>query len=293
MSATPASAIPGPPAGSGPGPSPGPAPDTFTHRFIPAFGKRVHRLGLAGNYGIDESGVRAALASGLNYVFCPPQSKSLLVQPVREAIQRDRESMVVACGPSFGYFGGLVRRGVDKARKLLGTDYLDLYQLFWLGKTSAWTESTMGELVKIRASGAARCIGVSIHDRIRAGKLAEDSPLDALMIRYNASHPGAERDIFPHMVKRRPVVIAYTATDWRKLLTRPSGWTGPVPTAGDCYRFCLSSPHVDIVVHGPGSRQQLDENLAALARGPLDPDEMKWMREFGKVIYGKGIVNQG
>lgn len=45
-----------------------------------------------------------------------------------------------------------------------------------------------------------RWLCVSIHDRPRAGRLAADSVLDALMIRYNAAHPGAEQEIFPHRV---------------------------------------------------------------------------------------------
>jgi hypothetical protein len=115
--------------------------------------------------------------------------------------------------------------------------------------------------------------------------LAEDSPLDLLMIRYNAAHPGAEREIFPHLDTRKPAVIAYTATSWRKLLKRPKGWQGRVPTAGDCYRFCLTNSHVDVVLCGPASRQQLDENLAALHKGPLSEEEMSWMRAFGRVVH--------
>ena len=57
----------------------------------------------------------------------------------------------------------------------------------------------MAELVRLREEGKVRAIGISIHDRERAGKLAESSPLDLFMIRYNAAHPGAERDIFPHL----------------------------------------------------------------------------------------------
>lgn len=265
--------------------SPAPA-DTFTHRFIPAFGKRVHRLGLATSYGIDEAGVRAAFAAGMNYVFCPQGAKAGLTDPLREALQKDRERLVVATGPSLGFFGGSVRRCADKMRDKLGTDYLDLFQLHWLGKTSAWTESTVTALQALKQAGQARAIGVSIHDRPRAGRLAADSPLDALMIRYNASHPGAERDIFPHCEKRRPVIIAYTATDWRKLLARPSDYSGPVPTAGDCYRFCLTNPHVDVVLTGPADAKQLDENLAALEKGPMTEDELKWMRDFGRVVHG-------
>ena len=52
-----------------------------------------------------------------------------------------------------------------------------------------------------------RATGVSIHDRARTGKLAEDSPLDMLMIRYNAAHPDAERDIFPHIPESLSSVI--------------------------------------------------------------------------------------
>ena len=59
-------------------------------------------------------------------------------------------------------------------------------------------------------------------------------------------------------------MVAYTATRWRKLLSAPRGWDGPVMTAGDCYRFCLSSPHVDVVLCGPKNGAQLRENLAAL-----------------------------
>ena len=106
------------------------------------------------------------------------------------------------------------------------------------------------------------------------------------MIRYNAAHPGAESDVFPHLARRHPAVVAYTATSWRKLLRAPSGWDGPVMTAGDCYRFCLSSPHVDVVLTGPKDVGQLRENLAALERGPLSDDEQRWMREFGRKVHG-------
>jgi aryl-alcohol dehydrogenase-like predicted oxidoreductase len=267
--------------------TPNQTPDSFTHRYIPAFQKRVHRLGIVGNYGLDEGGIEAALDRGMNYVFFTPTSKDFFQRPIQKALRSRREEMVIASGATFSFFGGSVRRGLEKMLQRLETPYLDLLQLFWLGRTSAWSEGTEGELQKAKESGKAHAIGVSIHDRPRAGRLAEDSPLDALMIRYNASHPGAEQDIFPHCEKRRPAIIAYTATDWRKLLKAPRGWTGPVPTAGDCYRFCLSNPTVDLVLCGAGNQKELDENLKALEKGPLSPEEMAWMRAFGRKVAGK------
>ncbi len=244
----------------------------------------MFRLGLAANYGIDEAGVRAALDRGMNYIYFT--SRGPLARPLRDALRRDRDKLVVAAGPLVGYFGGSVRRGAERKLKKLGVDYLDIFQLMWLGVGSAWTESTMKELRHLKESGKVRALGVSIHDRVRAGKLADDSPLDLLMIRYNAAHPGAERDIFPHLARRQPHVVAYTATSWRKMLQRPKGWEGKLATAGDCYRFCLSSPHVDVCLTGPASTQQLDENLAAIERGPLTDEETAWMRDLGTHVHG-------
>ena len=256
----------------------------FTHRELRVINKRVYRLGLAGNYGIDEAGVRSAIDRGINYLYLTPRGP--MAAPLRAALARDREKIVVATGPLVGWFGGSVRRSAERSLKKLGTDYIDVFQLMWLGVGSAWTDSTTRELEHLKTSGKVRALGVSIHDRERAGKLAADSPLDLLMIRYNAAHPGAERDIFPHLAKRQPNIVAYTATRWRKLLRAPSGWSGKVMTAGDCYRFCLSSPHVDVTLTGPASTQQLDENIAAIEKGPLTPEENSWMREFGKAVHG-------
>jgi len=46
------------------------------------------------------------------------------------------------------------------------------------------------------------------------------------------------------------------------------------------------SSTVDVVLTGPASAAQLDENLAALERGPLSHDEDAWMRDFGKAVHG-------
>jgi predicted aldo/keto reductase-like oxidoreductase len=57
-------------------------------------------------------------------------------------------------------------------------------------------------------------------------------------------------------------------------------------TAGDCYRFQLTSPHVDVALTGPESRAQMEENLDAVAKGPLTADEEQWMRRFGRAVHG-------
>ena len=259
--------------------------EDFLYRDVPAFGRQVFRLGLATNYGINGEDLEWALEQGVNYVFWTPNARRV-TNSLKAAIKRDRESFALACGPTTGYFGGSVRRTCERLLKKLGTDYLDVFQLFWLGRTSAWTPATIEALISLRDSGMVRAIGVSIHDRQRAGKLAKDSPLDMLMIRYNAAHRGAEWDIFPQIAKRKLAIVAYTATRWRGLLKRPKGWNGPVMTAVDCYRFCLSNPHVDLVLTGPKNHQQLQDNLRNLrGKGPLSEEEARWISDFGQVVH--------
>ena len=259
--------------------------DDFLYRDVPAFRHRIFRLGLSTTFGIGGEDLDWALDQGFNYVFWTPKSRRV-TKSLKAALKRNRESIILASGPTTGYYGGGIRRACERLLKKLDTDYLDVFQLFWLGRASTWRSSTVDALVALRESGKVRAIGTSIHDRIRAGNLAEDSPLDMLMIRYNAAHRGAEQDIFPRLDKHRPAIVAYTATRWRALLNRPKGWTGPVMTAGDCYRFCLDNPHVDLVLTGPKDRLQLEENFRCLQeKGPLSEDEKRWISDFGDVVH--------
>ncbi|MBK8010781.1 MAG: aldo/keto reductase [Deltaproteobacteria bacterium] len=256
----------------------------FCVRNVRAFGRSVFRLGLSASFGLDESGCREALES-MNYVFWTPRMKGL-TPALKDALARDRERYVVATGPLLGFFRGSLRRGVEAVLRTLKVDQVDVFQLYWLGKMSALTPAVQEELIRLRDEGKVKAIGTSIHDRLRAGRLAEDSELDMLMIRYNAAHPGAETDIFPHLSRRQPAIVAYTATSWRKLLKAQRGWQGHPPTAGDCYRFCLTSPHVDVVLTGPKTTAELRENLAALEKGPLEGEAMESMRAFGRAVKG-------
>ena len=259
--------------------------DDYLWRDVSALERRVFRLGLATNYGVEGADLEWALAQGVNYLFWTPNARKV-TSSLKAALRRDRESLILATGPTTGYFGGSIKRACERLLKALGTDYIDIFQIFWLGRTSLWTSSTVDALVSLRAAGKVRAIGVSIHDRKRAGKLAEDSPLDMLMVRYNAAHTGAEQDIFPYLDRSKPAIVTYTATRWRGLLKRPKGWGGQAMTAADCYRFCLSNPNVDVVLTGPKNRQQLQENIETLRKkGPLSEEENNWIRDYGKIVH--------
>ena len=124
--------------------------DDFLYRDVPAFGRRMFRLGLAANFGIEGEDLEWALEQGVNYVFWTPNARKV-TQSLKAAIKRDRESFILACGPTTGYFGGSIKRACDRLLKTLGTEYLDVFQIFWLGRTSAWTPSTIDALVSFES----------------------------------------------------------------------------------------------------------------------------------------------
>lgn len=272
-------------------------PTSFSHLELPQLAKRVLRLGVAGNYGLEGADISYAAERGVGFWLWAPSFRKV-TQALAELLARQREQHVVAV-LDMAYTAGMVRRGVEKALRRLGVDQLDIYLLGWMGRTSFFTQGIQDMLVKLRDEGKVRAVGTSIHDRVRAGALARDSILDAFMLRYNAKHPGAEQDVFPELTARNPLVLSYTATAWRQLLKPISSiemppWPGketvappPPLSAALCYRFCLSSPHVHVSLTGPKTRAQLDENLQALAQGPLGVEEEAWVREYGRQVKAR------
>lgn len=268
----------------------------FSFAFLPVVEKQVYRIGVSGNYGINSADIRWAAEQGANYWVWGAGFKKV-AEGIKDIIRRDREKHVIAM-LGWGFLGRQVRKSVEKALRKLDTDYLDIFKLGWLGRTSAYSKNVMDSLLKLKEEGKIKAIGTSIHDRKRAGRLALDSEIDLFMIRYNAKHPGAEEDIFPHLKKRNPAVVIYTALAWRQLIRPLKGiemptWPGnessdvPPLTPELCYRFVLSNPNVHLVLTGPRNREQLIQNLKAIQQGPLTSEELSWIRQYGKQVKAK------
>ncbi|MEE2737382.1 MAG: hypothetical protein VX435_04095, partial [Planctomycetota bacterium] len=90
--------------------------------------------------------------------------------------------------------------------------------------------------------------------------------LDALMIRYNAAHRGAEQDVFPITDQIQIPVITYTGLRWGALMkSTPADPTGFVPpSAAMWYRFVISHPSVSISLMAPNTREELESNLTII-----------------------------
>src|SRR5262249_3389089 len=132
-----------------------------------------------------------------------------------------------------------------------------------------------------------RSLGITSHQRPLAARMAQSGLLDVLMIRYNAAHRGAEREVFP-VTDALPIpVLAYTALRWGALL-RPTPGDPPgfrVPPAPDWYRFVLQSPSIAVVLAAPHDRAELDEDLSVLrTAGPLGPEAYALLAEHGERV---------
>ena len=105
--------------------------NNFLYRDIPTFGPRMCRLGLATNLGINGYDLEWALEQGVNYLFWTPSARKVTTS-LKTIINRDRESIVIASGPTTGYFGRSIRHACERLLKKLGTDYLDVFSFFGL-----------------------------------------------------------------------------------------------------------------------------------------------------------------
>lgn len=251
-------------------------------------GLQTGRIGIGTSAGLSAGDIEEALDRGINYLYWGSLRKKAFGDAIREVGKRRREELVLVV-QSYTRAACYMGRSLDNALRELGTDHCDLLLL------GMWNETPprriLDAALALREAGKAKHIMISCHQRATFQQYIADPTYAAIMVRYNASHPGGETEVFPHLAPReqgpsaRPGVVSYTATRWGGLLNpRLLPADEPAPRGSDCYRFALTHPDVDVVLCGPKNRAELDEALLALDRGPLSEDELAWMKRVGKVV---------
>ncbi|MBW2454798.1 MAG: aldo/keto reductase [Deltaproteobacteria bacterium] len=260
-----------------------PEPIELAKRPLGHTGLQVSPLGLAGSHGIDaDAAERAFHELGINYFFLTPRMKSM-IEAVRRLVKAGhRDELVIAAGAPIPTGGGVHRAWRGLVRKL-GVSHIDVFHLWWVQYHWYVTGKTWPAMRELKEQGKATALAISSHDRRMARAMVDELDLDVLMCRYNAAHRGAETDIFESLPERRAGIVSYTATRWGRLL-KPAGDLGPM-TAGECYRFVLGNPAVDVALCSPRSWDELREDVAAVAAGPLDADRLAEVRAFGDRVH--------
>jgi aryl-alcohol dehydrogenase-like predicted oxidoreductase len=261
----------------------------FERRKLGQTGLEVSPMGIGGGYGISGDEVQRAFDQGINYFFygtwIPTYRK---MEPgLRELLRSHRDEVVLSSGAYFWMHSSRIAGAVTKHLKRLGTDHIDLFHLAWVMREDQ--RRAVDVALELKEKGMIRHLAMSGHKRKMLYLLSQQYPIESIMVRYNAAHPGAEKDIFTHLPDEgRPGVIAFNALKQGKMISRPRGWSGdrPVPTARQSYRFVLTNPKVDLCLSGAKNAAELDDLLEVIAEGPLSDDEMAFMREFGAVLHG-------
>ena len=137
-----------------------------------------------------------------------------------------------------------------------------------------------------------RAFGVSFHERRMAAAAFREKLVDIGFVRYNALHPGAEKDFFPHVPARRKALL-YNFTSTQGFL-RPEryaqlGMTDAYwqPAITDYYRFVLERPEINGLLCAPRTPAEVDGMLEALEAGGLTEEERVYMRDLAELSMGK------
>lgn len=262
----------------------------FGRRPFGNTGLTVGPLGLGSSFGLPGRDVERAFERGVDFFLWGSLRRRDFARGLHN-LARDRRDRVVIAIQSYTRVAALMEWSVDRALRSLGTEYVDLLTLSW------WNAPPPRRIVDaalaLREKGKVRGLMVSCHHRPTFESFIADPSFDALMVRYNAAHPGAEREVFPHLTNRRPGTVSFTATRWGTLLDPryvPQGERAP--RASDCYRFALSNPNVDVCLAGPANAAQLDEALVAVERGPMEDEELAWMRRVGSHVRDATAVRR-
>jgi aryl-alcohol dehydrogenase-like predicted oxidoreductase len=264
--------------------------------IMPAFPRRVTlgrsglavgKLGVASSYGAPAAAYCEAFDRGVNYFYWGSLRRGGMREAIQEIAREHRDELVVVL-QSYSRLPFLMRHTLNKGLRALRLDHADVLLLGWFN--SPPPPRVLDAARELRDRGLVRAVAVSGHRRTMFPEIVDDETISIWHARYNAAHRGAEREIFPavaHLTPaERPGIATYTTTRWGHLCDprrTPAGERTPNGT--DCYRFAISHPAVDLCLAGPANRGQMRQALEALELGPMEDQELAWMRRVGDHVY--------
>jgi aryl-alcohol dehydrogenase-like predicted oxidoreductase len=244
------------------------------------------RLGIGAAYGAPTGALEAAFEEGCNYFYWGALRNSKMARAIWNIVKKGKRDELIVVIQDFRRSRQGVEKSLMRGLKKLGLDYADVLLLGW--QNNPPNPKILDTLEKLKEKQFFRYLGISGHKRTLFPELAKDPRYDLFQIRYNAANRGAEKDIFPHLPEPRPGIISFTATRRMSLVkSKRIPHDEKRPTAGDCYRFVLTNPSVDVVITGPSNSAQLEENIIEVNKGPMTADELGWMRRIGDAVYGR------
>ncbi len=134
---------------------------------------------------------------------------------VARAVGADRSRVVIATKVFANAMKhDQVMAACERSLANLATDYIDLYQIHWpsgaFGSDQVPIEETMGALVKLKAQGKIRAIGVSNFSETQLAEALEYGDIVSLQPPYSLFWRQVEQDARPLCLARNLTILAYS-----------------------------------------------------------------------------------
>ncbi len=252
-------------------------------------GLTVTRLGIGGAYCEDADGYRRALDSGANYIDTARLYRGGEDEKViGQAIKGRREDIILATKTGRRDAKG-ARQDLEISLKLLGTDYIDIWQVHNLNIQSQREQAlskngAMETFHKAKEEGLIRFMGVTGHDWVQVGEAVATGLFDTVLCWYNCAMREPEESVFPHAVAHNTGVVVMNASRNEKLFS-DSG--NPAPEA--FYRYVLSNDAVNMTIMALRNVDLFWQIASALSQSTtITRKEKAELEEYGSKMRAEG-----
>ena len=247
-------------------------------------GLEVSRMGIGSDSAISAKALEWAFEQGINYFYWGSRRRGGMEEAIRNIVPRGRDKLVIAL-QTYDYTGLAMEHTFTRGLRQLGIDYADVFILGMRNKPVP--RRILDKALSLRDRGLVKHLCISAHDRKAYRSHLDRDAFDLFMVRYNAAHRGAEKEVFPLMLQTEPPgVICYNSTRWGHLFDpqwMPAGEKTPTPV--DLYRYALSNPNIHMVLTSPETFDQLESNLKTLSSGPVTEEERACLEKVGDHVH--------
>ena len=102
-----------------------------------------------------------------------------------------------------------IRKECEASLRLLGTDYIDLYQIHWADPTTP-VQETMETLAQLIKEGKVRYAGVCNYDVALMKEAAKTIDLVSNQVPYSMVRRDIEQELVPYLIENNQSVLAYS-----------------------------------------------------------------------------------
>jgi len=167
---------------------------------------------------------------------------------------------------------------LENSLRMLRTDYIDLYQLHQIAQEKDWQEATgpngaLEAVMKARAAGKVRHVGVTSHSLPMAIKLVRSGLFDTIQFPFNLIEESAKDDLIAAAQEKGMAFICM----------KPFGG-GVIDNGAVAFKYLRD--HAGIIpIPGFESREQVDEVLSYYAQpNAITENDLKIMDHYRKEL---------